>query len=231
VARSCGAFQWLLPRRSFLAPPLLTKLPPSSPPRDKTMKSKVIDGYHAYARRWLGRQARESVGGALPSGVAANRSTLIKQSYSLPDGTTVELGDERYDTAELLFGNSNEEREAFAKEDGLATSGAIQHLICDAVFKCPRDQQAGLLSTVVLAGGGICVNGAVDRLRQEVENIVHTHTPGWRVKVMSPGYQERKVQAWLGGSILGSLVSFQENWMSKAEYDEHGAAYVNRKCP
>jgi actin-related protein len=34
-----------------------------------------------------------------------------------------------------------------------------------------------------------------------------------------------------GGSILASLGSFQQMWMSKQEYDEHGPGLVHRKCP
>ena len=34
-----------------------------------------------------------------------------------------------------------------------------------------------------------------------------------------------------GGSILASLGSFQQMWMSKSEYDEHGAALIHRKAP
>jgi hypothetical protein len=42
-----------------------------------------------------------------------------------------------------------------------------------------------------------------DRLRKEIEAIVHRHTPGWRVKVTSPNVSERAICSWLGGSILG----------------------------
>ena len=34
-----------------------------------------------------------------------------------------------------------------------------------------------------------------------------------------------------GGSILASLGSFQQMWMSKAEYEEQGSSLVHRKCP
>ena len=36
---------------------------------------------------------------------------------------------------------------------------------------------------------------------------------------------------WIGGSILASLGSFQQLWMSKAEYAEQGAQGILRKCP
>ncbi len=34
-----------------------------------------------------------------------------------------------------------------------------------------------------------------------------------------------------GGSILASLGSFQQMWMSRKEYEEHGAALMHRKAP
>jgi len=34
-----------------------------------------------------------------------------------------------------------------------------------------------------------------------------------------------------GGSILASLGSFQQMWMSKQEYEEHGAGMIHKKAP
>mmetsp|Transcript_35439 Transcript_35439/g.57796 ORF Transcript_35439/g.57796 Transcript_35439/m.57796 type:complete len:140 (+) Transcript_35439:810-1229(+) len=139
-------------------------------------------------------------------------------------------------------------------------------MVCDAAFRCDRDQQASLLGNVVVCGGGSCITGAAsvrsglcgagtlgmagsaaaggvmalplggehvfpDRLREELKSIVHRHTPGWRVEVTSPNISERAICSWLGGSILGSLGTFQDMWISKKDYEEFGAAIVNRKCP
>ena len=49
-----------------------------------------------------------------------------------------------------------------------------------------------------------------------------------RVKVIAP--PERKFSVWIGGSILASLSTFQQMWISKQEYDESGPAIVHRKC-
>ena len=117
----------------------------------------------------------------------------------------------------------------------LTTSPSIANMVCDAAFRCDRDQQASLLGNVVLGGGGACIGptdqSVPDLLREQVESIIHTHTPGWRVKVLSPNMQERAICSWLGGSILGSLGTFHDMWITKAEYDEWGSAIVNRKCP
>jgi actin-related protein len=138
------------------------------------------------------------------------------------------------------------------------TSASPAQMVCDAVYRCDRDQQAKLLGDVVVCGGGSCITGASgvvgssalggggavggssllgdeqafpDRLREEVEAIVHKHTMGWKVKVTSPNISELAICSWLGGSILGSLGTFQDMWISKADYEEYGAAIVNRKCP
>jgi actin-related protein len=131
---------------------------------------------------------------------------------------------------------------------GELSSLPISNMVCDSVFKCDVDQQPQLLGNVVLCGGGSCFttsallhsssvtvdaqqNSMPERLREEVEAIIHNHTPGWRVKVSSPGITERAICSWLGGSILGSLGAFHEMWITKKEYEEHGSNIVHRKCP
>ncbi|EPB75402.1 hypothetical protein ANCCEY_05511 [Ancylostoma ceylanicum] len=42
--------------------------------------------------------------------------------------------------------------------------------------------------------------------------------------------RERKYSVWIGGSILASLSTFQQMWISKQEYDESGPSIVHRKC-
>lgn len=52
-----------------------------------------------------------------------------------------------------------------------------------------------------------------------------------RLKIMSaPGTCERRFGAWTGGSILSSLGSFQQLWVSKQEYEETGKVIVQTKC-
>lgn len=49
-----------------------------------------------------------------------------------------------------------------------------------------------------------------------------------KIKIVAP--PERKYSVWIGGSILASLSTFQQMWISKAEYDEAGPSIVHRKC-
>merc|ERR1719431_1185367 len=45
-----------------------------------------------------------------------------------------------------------------------------------------------------------------------------------KIKIIAP--PERKYSVWIGGSILASLSTFQEMWISKQEFDEAGPGIV-----
>jgi len=49
-----------------------------------------------------------------------------------------------------------------------------------------------------------------------------------KIRIIEP--PERKFSVWNGGSILSSLSTFQQMWISKEEYDEAGPSIVHRKC-
>ena len=48
------------------------------------------------------------------------------------------------------------------------------------------------------------------------------------MKVVTAQTPERKLGAWLGGSILASLSGFEDMWLSRSDYMEHGAARVHK---
>jgi actin len=49
-----------------------------------------------------------------------------------------------------------------------------------------------------------------------------------QVTVIAP--PERNYSVWIGGSLLASLSTFQQAWITKEEYDEVGPCIVHRKC-
>nr|CAD7201649.1 unnamed protein product [Timema douglasi] len=52
-----------------------------------------------------------------------------------------------------------------------------------------------------------------------------------RLKLISAnGCAERRFGAWIGGSILASIGTFQQMWISNQEYEEGGKGQVERKC-
>merc|ERR1712032_1500783 len=63
-----------------------------------------------------------------------------------------------------------------------------------------------------------------DRMSKEITALAPA---SMKVKIIAP--PERKYSVWIGGSILSSLSTFQQMWISKQEYDESGPSIVHRK--
>jgi len=92
-------------------------------------------------------------------------------------------------------------------------------------MKCDVDIRKDLYANIVLSGGSTMYEGIADRLNKEMVALVPATM---KVKVVAP--PERKYSVWIGGSILASLSTFQQMWISKQEYDESGPGIVHRKC-
>jgi actin-related protein len=107
----------------------------------------------------------------------------------------------------------------------------IPKMICDSVLRSEQDIQSTLLANIILTGGNSCYDGLLERIKYEVERRIYQQVPGMKVKMFSNNTTEKPLTAWLGGSIVGSLGSFHEVWINKAEYEEYGSHIVDRKCP
>lgn len=85
----------------------------------------------------------------------------------------------------------------------------------------------------MLTGGSSQFQGLKERLEREVQEMAPTlGGNALKVKLVVPSQAvERRYSAWIGGSILASLGSFQQMWMSQLEYQENGAALIHRKSP
>ena len=68
-------------------------------------------------------------------------------------------------------------------------------------------------------------SGIGERMTKELTALA---PPTMKITVVAP--PERKYSVWIGGSILSSLGTFQQMWVSKGEYDEAGPTIVHRKC-
>lgn len=66
------------------------------------------------------------------------------------------------------------------------------------------------------------------KLHQEALPPGTNALPFLPLQIIAP--PERKYSVWIGGSILASLSTFQQMWISKQEYDEAGPSIVHRKC-
>ncbi|KAH8925470.1 Actin/actin-like protein [Atractiella rhizophila] len=145
----------------------------------------------------------------------AAQSSSIEKSYELPDGTVMTIGSERFRAPEALFQPSMV---------GLESPG-IHELVYNSIIKCDLDIRKDLYNNVVMSGGTTMYSGIADRMHKELTALAPS---SMKVKVVAP--PERKYSVWIGGSILASLSTFQQMWISKQEYDESGPSIVHRKC-
>merc|ERR1712230_358849 len=60
------------------------------------------------------------------------------------------------------------------------------------------------------------------------KEMVALAPPTMKIKVVAP--PERKYSAWIGGSILSLLATFQSMWITKEEFEDAGPGIVHRKC-
>ncbi|KAH9600735.1 Actin family [Trypanosoma melophagium] len=162
--------------------------------------------------------------------------------HRLPDGTIVTLGPNRLRPAELFFDAALRpppaEPAAIEAVERLPTThtntnnihttnaavpSTLHALVADAIGKCDRDLAPAMYGGIYLAGGTSRLRG----LRQRLEAELVAHTDGDPVVFASP---ERRNAAFVGGSILASLPTFQGFWVTRADYDECGSAAVLRQC-
>jgi len=146
---------------------------------------------------------------------AASQSSDVERNYELPDGQVITVGAERFRAPEVLFKPSLIGSEL----DG------IHQLTYQSIMKCDVDIRKDLYANTVLSGGTTMYDGIADRLTKEMTNLA---PPTVKVKIVAP--PERKYSVWIGGSILSSLSTFQQMWITKQEYDESGPTIVHRKC-
>jgi len=95
----------------------------------------------------------------------------------------------------------------------------------DQAPRCDVDIRKDLYANVVLSGGTTMFQGIGERMTKELTALAPSIM---KIKVVAP--PERKYSVWIGGSILSSLSTFQQMWISKGEYDESGPTIVHRKC-
>ena len=144
----------------------------------------------------------------------AASSSSIEKSYELPDGQIVTVGNERFRCPESMF------RPSFL---GMEVVG-IHEGCFNGIMKCDIDIRKDLYANTVLSGGTTMYPGIADRMQKEITALAPSTM---KIKIIAP--PERKYSVWIGGSILASLSTFQQMWISQQEYDEAGPSIIHRK--
>lgn len=152
--------------------------------------------------------------------------------FEFPDGYNQLFSFERYKIVESLFDSQcyiappagSIEGRLFPPPD---QSHTLLALVKSAINQVDVDIRPMILNNVVLTGASSMIKALPDRLQVELGKMY----PSTRVRIHAPGMLvERKFASWAGGSILASLGTFHQMWISKKEYDEHGPSIVEKRC-
>ncbi|KAJ0975119.1 hypothetical protein J5N97_017084 [Dioscorea zingiberensis] len=191
----------------------------------------TTESYRLYCQKLIASDIKECVCRAPDTAYDDSGYANIPMTpYELPDGQTIEIGADRFKVPDILFNPSLVQTipgmESFVD---IAAGRGLPQMVIESINKCDVDIRRELFSSILLAGG----TASMQQLKERLEKDLMEEAPqAARVKVLASGNAtERRFSVWIGGSILASLGSFQQMWFSKAEYEEHGVSYIQRKCP
>jgi actin-related protein len=165
--------------------------------------------------------------------------------YELPDGTPIDLtsssfGKDLCQLPELLF--AEESALPFQQSYGSSSSSSVasqatlsnlplHKLIRESLLAVGDvDARKELAGCICLVGATSLLPNLEKRLSQELTALLPSFV---RPKVVAPKISsvERSCASWIGASILTSLGSFQQLWLSRTEYEEYGAALSIQRFP
>mmetsp|Transcript_107354 Transcript_107354/g.256436 ORF Transcript_107354/g.256436 Transcript_107354/m.256436 type:complete len:377 (-) Transcript_107354:101-1231(-) len=138
-------------------------------------------------------------------------------TYQLPDGKVLHREQDCLaQCAEALFQPAR-----LLKRD---EEEGIQKMATDSILACSRDILKDLAGNIVLSGGSMLFPGMCRRVEQELQALLPSTIKAAVSRVASPAYA-----AFTGGSIVASMPDLQKTFMTKAEYEEYGAAFIHTR--
>ena len=89
----------------------------------------------------------------------ARETTVIDAEYTLPDGTTIYVGRERFEAPECLMNPALLEME----DEGLP------RMVYDCITQCEMDCQKELFNSIFISGGTSMIPGMSSRIEKELK--------------------------------------------------------------
>ena len=71
----------------------------------------------------------------------------------------------------------------------------------------------------MLSGGASLTKGLTDRIQNDLQSVYYQEFARQDSKVHAPA--NRAVAAWVGGSMMASIETFQKLSIKRSEYDDH----------
>ncbi|VDD82207.1 unnamed protein product [Mesocestoides corti] len=136
------------------------------------------------------------------------------QPHQMPDGRSLNLGNEVLLAPELLFNPGL---------NGSSKSPSINEAILQAVSGLPQEKVTTLLKTVIYSGGNLKFNGLGKRLQDTLSEKLGS------IDIGVEGHCAAELGVWRGGAIFASMPTYPSMAISKERWKEHGELIVRRK--
>jgi actin-related protein 2 len=159
------------------------------------------------------------------SNLALN-TTVLMETYELPDGRIIKMGSERYEAPEVLFQPNLIDLE----------SPGVHEMLFNMIQEADIDLRPAFYQHIVLSGGSTMYPGLPTRLEKEIRQLYLTRVlkgdesrmAKFKLRIEDP--PRRKHMVFLGGSVLADIMKDRpEFWVSKAEWAEHGPNILLKK--
>jgi len=156
----------------------------------------------------------------------ANDTTVLVESFTLPDGRVIKVGGERFEAPEVLF------EPHLLDVDG----GGMAEQLFDCINKADVDTRPEFYNHIVLSGGSTMYPGLPSRLEKDIRRLYlqkvlkgdKSKLAKFKCRIEDP--PRRKHMVFLGGAVLAQIMKDKEEfWMNKREWEEVGDQ-VLKKC-
>jgi actin-related protein 4 len=201
--------------------------------RLKNFDFPISDSFRAFEEERVLKEFKESVvevwrgpGRYMAPGNEDYAKSQPGRVFEMPDGSNQMWREQRYRVAEGMW-DDTAAYPAVGEEPAISKAQTIPALIKAALDGVDVDLRPNLLGNVVVTGSTSLLNGFNDRLNHELTAMY----PGLKIRIHAAGLtSERRFGAWIGGSILASLGTFHQMWISRKEYEENGPGIVEKRC-
>ena len=157
----------------------------------------------------------------------ADETTVLVESFSLMNGSTISMGRERFECSEALF------KPSMLDVEGPGIADLLFQVIQNADIDCRVD----LYQNIILSGGSSMIPGLAERLQSRLEerylqDVLHgdqSRMKEWNIKIQSP--KSRSFLVFEGAALFADLIVGESKyWVSRREYHKHGLDSVLDKC-
>jgi len=156
----------------------------------------------------------------------ALETTVLVQSYTLPDGRIIKVGAERFEAPEALF----TPRLVDVEQPGVA------EMLFNTIQAADIDTRSEFYKHIVLSGGSSMYPGLPSRLEKEVKALYlqkvlkndSSKLSKFKIRIEDP--PRRKHMVFLGGAVLAEIMKDKPHfWKTRQEYQEQGVRIL-AKC-